>query len=191
MLTLRRQALVKKWLRLPGHVVAKLSRTREDVRKADGDDLRSAGFLALCKAARHYDPSRGVAFSSYAWRAIVNDVLAEARGGRPKSTAHKNRRLEKVSLSSMQALYGNAWEPAAPEEEDHDHDPEALAAVWRWVESLSPGDAVIFRSRLGGVRLRDISEQVGISTEGVRQRWLRLLERLRRHLGRGGGEGSS
>ena len=43
------------------------------------DDMMSIGYLALCKAALKYDQNRGVKFTTYASRAIINDLRDDAR----------------------------------------------------------------------------------------------------------------
>lgn len=42
-------------------------------------DLRAAGALGLCEAARRFKPRKGAAFSTYAWNWVKGYVLSELR----------------------------------------------------------------------------------------------------------------
>jgi DNA-directed RNA polymerase specialized sigma24 family protein len=55
-------------------------------------DLESAAYVACCKAARTYDPSRGVGVSAYFSVAIRNAMLREVQK-EIKSQAHSIRRI--------------------------------------------------------------------------------------------------
>jgi len=58
-----------------------------------GADLRAAGTHGLCEAAAKFEPSRGRAFSTYAWNWVKGYVLSEIRRGHvvpvPEHTARK------------------------------------------------------------------------------------------------------
>lgn len=43
------------------------------------DDLRSIGYIGLCKAAKHYLPDKGITFASYAVRLILNELKMDWR----------------------------------------------------------------------------------------------------------------
>src|SRR5438874_1796418 len=43
----------------------------------DREDLESIGYVGLVQAARAYDPTRGAAFSTYAYHCIENTIRAE------------------------------------------------------------------------------------------------------------------
>lgn len=71
------EAAVRAHMPLVGHIV------RDTMARVPGhvsrDDLTSAGLAALVVAARAYDPSRGVAFASYAVTRIRGAILDELR----------------------------------------------------------------------------------------------------------------
>ena len=46
---------------------------------AENEDVVSVGNLALCKAAQTYEPGKGIAFSTYAWTVIKNDICGFIR----------------------------------------------------------------------------------------------------------------
>jgi RNA polymerase sigma factor (sigma-70 family) len=58
-----------------------------------GADLRAAGQHGLCEAAAKFEPTRGRAFSTYAWNWVKGCVLSEIRRGHvvpvPEHTARK------------------------------------------------------------------------------------------------------
>ncbi len=43
------------------------------------EDCVQAGMLGLCKAAKHFDPSKGYAFATFASKCIVNEVYMSLR----------------------------------------------------------------------------------------------------------------
>lgn len=69
--------LVEEYVPLVGHLVRELSvRIPASV---DRDDLRSAGLVALVKAAQSFDPAFGVPFSAYAATRVRGALLDELR----------------------------------------------------------------------------------------------------------------
>lgn len=73
-LTAEQQALAAKWIGLAYQFANAMHRRAPWL---DRDDLCGAAGLGLCRAAGRWDPARGVAFSSYAKRAILNALQAE------------------------------------------------------------------------------------------------------------------
>ena len=53
------------------------------------EDLLQCGYLGLCKAALRFDPSRGVAFSTFAYRCICNEVCYYL-SNKPGQKAYRN-----------------------------------------------------------------------------------------------------
>lgn len=48
-------------------------------KKAPNADLKAAGALGLCEAARRFKPRKGATFSTYAWNWVKGHVLSELR----------------------------------------------------------------------------------------------------------------
>ncbi len=67
------QALVEKHL----WIVDRFAATYQ--KSAPHADLRAAGALGLCEAARRFRPRKGAAFSTYAWNWVKGHVLSELR----------------------------------------------------------------------------------------------------------------
>jgi RNA polymerase sigma factor (sigma-70 family) len=72
-----RNALVEQWRFLPAHVLQKIKHLA-CVERACWDDLISEGMIALIEAANHYDPQRGVLFSTYAFTVIQRAMVRAA-----------------------------------------------------------------------------------------------------------------
>jgi RNA polymerase sporulation-specific sigma factor len=76
-------------------------RRQTQILHASGIDYNEAvaiGNLALCKAAKRFNPDKGVKFATYAYRAILNDILFAAQKTNPlvKRVTEKNR--DKIPL---------------------------------------------------------------------------------------------
>jgi RNA polymerase sigma factor for flagellar operon FliA len=93
-----RESLEEKWILdhipLVRHIVNKVASNL--TRRADFDDLISAGMLGLVKAARSFDPSREAEFKTYAYIRVRGAVLDELRGRSfvPSSVHGQIRKLQ-------------------------------------------------------------------------------------------------
>jgi RNA polymerase sporulation-specific sigma factor len=93
--------LVKENLGLVGAVVSRTLRLFPRLPTGyDREDLYSVGSLGLLRAAQTYDPSRGTAFSTYAYGCIEHAIA----GALKRETS---RQIECISLS---LLYGEEEE---------------------------------------------------------------------------------
>jgi RNA polymerase sigma factor for flagellar operon FliA len=99
-----RDALLHDNLSLVHHVARKLLRRLAD--DADLDELVSAGTLGLMSAAESFDPSRGLAFSTFAVPRIRGAMLDELRRQDhvPRSVRRKTREMGQARESLMHAL---------------------------------------------------------------------------------------
>jgi RNA polymerase sigma factor (sigma-70 family) len=134
------------------------------------DDLEQLAFVALCRAANHYDPAKcpGVRFASYAWAVILNSCR---HGCQPRA-----------SSVHTEALGVDVQAPAAPAV-DLDETPGQLL-------ERTPGLAgMILRARYpqdgtAPKTLREIAEEMGITRQRVHQLEREAIGALRRTLGR-------
>lgn len=92
-------------------------------------DLESAAYVACCKAARTYDPDRGVGLSAYFSVAIRNAMLREVQK-ELRTNAHS---VQRISLEEIQRRQPLECQPAE----------EAFAALLQltdeqrdWIESF-------------------------------------------------------
>jgi len=101
----REQERVLAHLPLVRHIVQKI--VGHVGRRADLDDLISAGTLGLVKAARAFDPGKHAEFSTYAYIRIRGAVIDELRG-RSFTTPDTNRNIREVRKAhqTFQAVNG-------------------------------------------------------------------------------------
>jgi RNA polymerase primary sigma factor len=166
------------------------------------EDLISEGNVGLMEAARRFDPSRGVRFSSYAawWIrkhmvAALNRTLSQTSSPTPAATevgSHRPARQRLVSLEAftqddadrgiLEKLAAEAEDPEAPILQK-----ELADAIRAILPSLPKQERVILTTHYGLDReapmtLREIGRVLGCSRERVRQIKVRALERTRRLL---------
>lgn len=99
-----RNALLRANLSLVHHVARKLARSLAD--EADLDELVSAGTMGLMSAAESFDPSRGLAFSTFAVPRIRGAILDELRRQDhvPRSVRRKTREMGQARERLMRTL---------------------------------------------------------------------------------------
>lgn len=100
MLTAEQKKLVEDNWRLVRFVIKKYFRNGQGY-PVEYEDMEQIGYLGLCKAARDYDPSRGVKFSTLATLAISNAILKHLRA------LNMPKRRPKLSPVSLQQKYFN------------------------------------------------------------------------------------
>ena len=101
----RQEKLILDFLPLVRHVVEKIATALP--RRADLDELVSAGTLGLVRAARAYDPSRDVEFKTYAYIRIRGAILDELRGKSfVPGAAHSQIRRLRQSYQRFQSERG-------------------------------------------------------------------------------------
>lgn len=138
------------------HIPLVFSIVREAWRRipsdADPDDLVGCGFLALARAARRFQPSRGKDFVSYAAPAIRGAVLDEARSRDWLSRGARRRVRElETTMDRLQKSVGRraTYADAARELNLSAQESRALqralccAAPVSVAESLDQGDAAM------------------------------------------------
>src|SRR3954464_9442401 len=99
-----RDALLRENLSLVHHVARQLSRSLAV--EADFDELVSAGTLGLMTALRSFDPTRGLAFSTFAVPRIRGSILDELRRQDhvPRSVRRKARDIARARELLMRQL---------------------------------------------------------------------------------------
>lgn len=60
------------------------------------DSNIAMGYISLCEAAKTYDPSRGVKFSTYAYKAIMNDYINSVRNKKKQQFINSMISLESI-----------------------------------------------------------------------------------------------
>jgi RNA polymerase sigma factor for flagellar operon FliA len=100
-------ALVEKYLPLVAAVMGRLAMTLPD--HVDRDDLYSVGLIGLLQAMRHYDPTCGTSFETYARVRVRGAMLDELRrmDWVPRTIHEKARKL-KAAMSQLEQSLGRA-----------------------------------------------------------------------------------
>jgi len=122
-----RDTLLSKHLRLVHHVARQLMRTsRLD---AEFDELVSAGTIGLIKAIENFDPSRGLAFSTFAAPRIRGSILDDfrRRDHAPRSIRRKQRDLSHAREHLMATL-----DRAPSDEELAKEMGIQVEKLWKW-----------------------------------------------------------
>ena len=122
-----REALLTEHLSLVHHVARQLSRSLSVV--AEFDELVSCGTIGLMSALDAFDPSRGLAFSTFAVPRIRGAILDELRRQDhvPRSIRRKTREIS-AARETLTRIFGRV----ASEKEVAEHLGIDLDTLWRW-----------------------------------------------------------
>ncbi len=158
-------------LRLAYKVASSFTRRAQAV-GLDMDDLRQEAVVALMRAAAVFDPARGFAFSTLAYKVIRQHLLGVLKKRRNRPLAGLPRDCNGQELA-FKDEHGEA--PDAPAEGD-----DEKALVQRLMLMLHPEDRrAIELHYLGSKTLSEVAQATGVSKERVRQRLVRALARMR------------
>jgi RNA polymerase sigma factor for flagellar operon FliA len=124
---LARERLLTDHLGLVHHVARQMSRTLAV--RADFDELISAGTMGLMTALDGFDPSRGLAFSTFAAPRIRGAILDELRKQDhvPRSVRRKTR-----EIAASRETLGRIMGRVPTDEEVAEHLGVDRATLWRW-----------------------------------------------------------
>jgi RNA polymerase sigma factor (sigma-70 family) len=140
------------------------------------DTLVSDGNVPLIRAVELFDFERGTRFSTYATWAIRNSLYR---------SAPRNRRQQKRFATGSEGIFEAAASDQSTEQSDISFHQETKSLVARMVSNLDDRDRRIVSFRFGledgdqPLKFREISEQLGISTERVRQLLVHSVRQLR------------
>lgn len=131
-----RRQLLELYLGLVHHVAREINRR---ARAAELDDLLSAGTFGLTRALDSFDPSRGLAFGTYAVRRIRGAILDDlrSRDWTPRALTAKARRLQ-VATTALEYRLGRS---PRPEEVAAQLDID-VSTYWRWRDDTDSRTAV-------------------------------------------------
>jgi RNA polymerase sigma factor (sigma-70 family) len=135
------------------------------------EERQSAGHVALCEAARTFDPARGVRFATYAGRAIVR------RMGREIGTSARAFVRERPCGSEVKAVRSRERCPV-----ERAAFREMAGMVATALATLPARTRRIVRLRSEGRSLREVAAVVQLTAERVRQIEARAYEQLRSKL---------
>ncbi len=140
------------------------------------DELISEGNMSLLQAAEKFDISRGNRFSTYATRAIRNNLY--------HYVLDKHRKRQQVNLAEDEVLSGAVQEGPNEQicESRLNYVRKSLARI---MNRLDEQKQAIIRSRFGldydqsPLTLKEIANEMGVSRERVRQIQTRAMKELR------------
>jgi RNA polymerase sigma factor (sigma-70 family) len=131
---------------------------RQYTGKCDYVDLIQAGWIGLWQAILHFDAGRGCTFSTYAWRAIRNQIWLEVERGWKKEGW-----LEAARAGESLSVIVSTWQ----QEQVRQAVTEELACLPERLRGV-----VVQAYGLEGqapMHLSEIGKQMGVSRERVRQ----------------------
>jgi RNA polymerase sigma factor for flagellar operon FliA len=125
--TAERDRMITDHLGLVHHVARQLSRSLS--LEADLDELVSSGTIGLMKALKGFDPTRGLAFSTFAAPRIRGAILDELRRQDhvPRSVRRKSRVLTTVRAELTRELGREPTDHEVADRLDID-----VSTCWRW-----------------------------------------------------------
>jgi RNA polymerase sigma factor FliA len=132
-----RERLLTDHLGLVHHVARQMSRTLAV--KADFDELISAGTMGLMTALDGFDPSRGLAFSTFAAPRIRGAILDELRKQDhvPRSVRRKTR-----EIAASRETLGRIMGRAATDDEIAEHLGVDRDTLWKWQADVEGANQV-------------------------------------------------
>jgi len=190
---------------LPRYVAKRLCATRPEVARLGLDEAEAVGLYYLLQAARHFDPGRGVRFSTYAHRAIALEIrkaalgstlirvpLYQTSGRHPGDTGrHKDDVARAFTVGPLPRFADSgreAREPLAPVPPCPLESADERRRLRKALRKLPPRWRQVVRLRfgLGGggpLTLQQVGDRLGCTRENVRQTEQKALARLRKLLG--------
>lgn len=139
-------------------------------------ELESDGNMSLIRAVEKFDFSRGNKFSTYATWAIVKNFARSI----PDDKRHRER-----YVTGQEDLFDVAADRRSNEQEAVTKQEQAANLIHQLLGSLDERERQIILMRAGmdnhpdGMTLEDISKQVGVTKERVRQLHVRIMNKLR------------
>ncbi len=153
------------------------------------DDLYSVGLVALVKASRRFDASRGIDFRAYAKHRVYGAMLDELR--RLDTATREQRRAIREGLESPESAprlvevsaAANVEDPCASPDETLEHRRD-LRRMHEVADTLPKRLRVVFRLRFVECEsLREVADRLGISVVRACQLAGEVVRRLRDGMG--------
>lgn len=142
----------------------------------EDEDTISIGYIGLCKAAATFNPTRSVAFSTYAVRCIVNEIYKEFRR---RGCKCRNSDVAMVSLNHAYQL-----EDGSAEYIDMLYDPqqdtEKSALEPMLLDSISKFAPTIVEMVRCELSPKEMADRCSITRQGIHNRINKERARLHR-----------
>lgn len=119
------EQLLRDHMYMVDYIISRLRSYDARVKRLGYHDCRQIGYMTICKAAEHFDPARGCKFSTYAYRAIYQNIRnaardfvrsdhsqAESFNGVPDATRHLPVDDIEALRTAINSLWGGRQAPA-------------------------------------------------------------------------------
>jgi RNA polymerase sigma factor (sigma-70 family) len=134
-------------------IVPTLVRTHTPPAPWTREDLMSAGYEALCKAAQRWSPREGCTFGTYAYRRVQGAFLDELR-----SIKLGSRNMKAAQTSEMTEVHEPTW-----------NDDHSEFEVRRFIDRLSTRERMVIELRMEGMQSSEIATKLGVSPSRISQ----------------------
>jgi RNA polymerase sigma factor (sigma-70 family) len=132
------------------------------------DEFESAALLGLAKAARGFDPGRGVRFTTYAAPVVLGAIKDAARRWKPRGFKRDPDAPAVLPLSGADPD-GDPVDPPDPEALPVGHEAEHADEVAGLAQRLAPGHRLAFVAAFEHTTLAAAGRAVGLSESRVSQ----------------------
>ena len=144
------------------------------------EDLASAGFEGLIKAADSWDKDTGCKFSTYAYNSIRWAMLRYIYSVSPYTANDYTRHKDTLPEVTHVPIDGN-YEPANEDERYASF--ENGVDTMSLLECLDERERLCVMMRMEDVSLRKIGQELGLTAERVRQIYNKSMRKIRRAVG--------
>ena len=185
-----RERIIEKNLPLVRHVAGRIRRSMGG--QLDLDELVNAGCLGLLNAVQSFDPTRELAFSTYAVPRIRGAIMDDLRRADTSTRSARHRRRQIAAAEKALAAEGNT----APDPRETARQLEIdVDTLWKWKARArqgarlsldkplctESGDGPTMGDLIPGTTAADIEERINIGEEKrfLREKVLLLTERER------------
>lgn len=141
---------------------------------ARDEDLVSIGNLALCQAAATFDPDRGIKFSSYAIKCIMNAIRTD---GRKKYAAVKATGSDVISLNQKASFDEEGAEEIMDLVPDKRVNVEDEVLGGMFCEIVKPLVPTFTEMMETGLEVRDLAHREKKTRQGIHSRMQREFRR--------------
>jgi len=136
----------------------------------DFDEYYDACAMGLCRAAASYDPSKGIAFSTLAYKCMSNEVV---RYWRYVNRPMRNTMYEAFSLQAPFRKCPDERNLSRMEmyqcPGDGGRSPDDRVFAKEFISSLPDKERIVIEMRLYGFQQNEISDVIGCSRQNVSQ----------------------
>lgn len=142
-------------------------------------DLYSIGYIAMCKAARDFDPERGFKFSTLASKYIRAEILNEIQKTTRECRDYRNSTAtidRPIDTAEGKEMLGNL----IPSVDTAETITDAKLLI-EWLDGQDDQDATIVRLHVAGYVQSEIAVRVGLSQSLVSRKLTRAKQRIKEY----------